>query len=404
MSFLASIRVALGALLIHKGRSALTSLGIIIGIGAAIALVSAGSGARLKLDEQLSNVGKDVILIRAGARNQQGMVTDFVPLTREDAAALRKEAGPLLRGVAESQMTTRPAANGSVTHLTSIIGSVPDLQRVRNWTVAAGRFSTNEEVKGAANVCLIGQTVREKLFPDTPDPVGRTIRVDRLRLRIIGCLVAKGHDPRGADQDDQVIVPITTLQQKIVGEERIGLIVAAARSTDVLDQAKEKLIAILRRQHHLRPGEPNNFDVSTVREMSALAETLASTMQMLVGIIASISLVVGGVGIMNIMLASVTERTREIGIRMAVGATPAAILFQFLAEAVSLALIGGLLGIVLGVVSAALLARLADWPAVVSLGAVLLGTVVSVGIGVFFGLYPAWKAARLDPIEALHYE
>jgi putative ABC transport system permease protein len=404
MSFLASIRVALGALLVHKGRSALTSLGIIIGIGAVIALVSAGSGARLKLDEQLSNVGKDVILIRAGARNQQGMVTDFVPLTREDAAALRKEAGPLLRGVAESQMTTRPAANGSVTHLASITGSVPDLQRARNWTVAAGRFYSNEEVKGAANVCLIGQTVREKLFPDTPDPVGRTIRVDRLRLRIIGCLVAKGHDPRGADQDDQVIVPITTLQQKIVGEERIGLILAAARSTDVLDQAKEKISAILRRQHHLRPGEPNNFDVSTVREMSALAETLASTMQMLVAIIASISLVVGGVGIMNIMLASVTERTREIGIRMAVGATPAAILLQFLAEAVSLALIGGLLGIVLGIVSAALLARLADWPAMVSLGAVLLSTVVSVGIGVFFGLYPAWKAARLDPIEALHYE
>jgi putative ABC transport system permease protein len=404
MSFLSALRVALDALLVNKGRSTLTSLGIVIGIGAVIAMVSAGGGARSKLDERLRNVGKNLILIRAGARSDQGIVTDFVPLTRADADAIRKQVGPLLLGVAETQTTQRLASAGSRKWPTAITGSVPDIQRVRNWHVAYGRFYSEEDVRQMADVCLIGQTVRHELFPDNPDPVGKLVHVDHVRLRIIGVLGEKGRSPYGADQDNQIFVPISTLQRKLAGEDRIELIVAAARSEDALEPAKEELTKVLRKQHHLEPGAANNFDVSSVQELSQLAEIVASTMQVLVGIIASISLVVGGIGIMNIMLVSVTERTREIGIRMAVGATPVDILIQFLMEAMVLSLGGGLIGIMLGILGTLGLAQLAEWPVVISPAIVVLAFAVSAGIGIFFGFYPALKASRLDPILALHYE
>jgi putative ABC transport system permease protein len=404
MGLFSALRVALDALLVNKGRSALTSLGIIIGISAVIAMVSAGGGARRKLDERLQNVGQNLILIRAGARSEQGIVTDFVPLTRADAAAVRKEVGPLLLGVAETQTTQRLATAGVRNWPTAITGSVPDIQRVRNWRVLYGRFYNDEDVREMADVCLLGQTVRRELFPTEPNPVGKSVLVERQRLRVIGVLGEKGRSPYGADQDNQIFVPITTLQRKLGGEDRIELVVAAARSDELLEPAKEEIARVLRQQHHLQPGTPNNFDVSSVRDLSQLAEVVAATMQILVGIIASISLLVGGIGIMNIMLVSVTERTREIGIRMAVGATPADILVQFLMEAMVLALVGGLFGITLGIFLTIGLARLADWPVVISPDIVVLAFGVSAAIGVFFGFYPALKASRLDPIQALHYE
>jgi putative ABC transport system permease protein len=404
MGILAAIRVALEALLINKGRSALTSLGIIIGIGAVIALVSAGDGARHKLDERLESVGKNLVLIRAGARTQQGMVADYVPLTAEDVEAIREGTGALLAGVAPTQMTQRLVSSPTGRWLTAIVGSRTDIQRIRNWKVVAGRFYTEEEVKRQAPVCLIGQTVRRKLYPDTSNPVGQMLRIDTLQLRVIGILGEKGRSPTGADQDDQVFVPLTTLQRKLLGEERIGLIVATVRSEHVLKTAKERITRVLRHQHHLKPGQPDDFDVSSVREMAELAEILTATMQGLVAVIASISLVVGGIGIMNIMLVSVTERTREIGIRLAVGATSTDILTQFLIEAVVLALIGGVLGIALGIGGAVVLARLVSWPLVLSPATIALGCGVAAGVGIFFGYYPARKASRLDPIEALRYE
>jgi putative ABC transport system permease protein len=404
MGLLSALRVALSALLINKGRSVLTSLGIVIGISAVIAMVSAGDGARYKLDERLDTVGKNLILIQPGGRSEQGIQTDVVPLTGEDAAAIRRQLGQTLVGVAESQMTLRLVSTRTANHPTVLVGSVPDLQKIRNWKVQYGRFYTDEDVKKLAPVCLIGQTVRRKLFPDKPNPVGEMIRADRLQLRVIGVLGEKGRSPTGADQDNQVFLPITTLQRKLVGEEKIAIIVASARNEETLDRAKEQIVQVMRERHHLRKGVGDNFSVSTVAEMAELALILTTTMQILVAIIASISLVVGGIGIMNIMLVSVTERTREIGIRMAVGATGFDVLIQFLIEAVVLALIGGIIGISLGILGAVGLAHLANWPVVVKPTIVLLAFVVSAAVGIFFGYFPALRASRLDPIEALRYE
>jgi putative ABC transport system permease protein len=404
MSFFSAIRVALAALLVNKGRSALTSLGIVIGIGAVIAMVSAGSGARSKLDERLESVGKNLILIRPGARTQQGTIADFVPLTSDDTAAIRKQVGPLLIGVAESQMTQRLVSTPNGNWPTVIVGSTPDLQRIRNWHMQYGKFYTDEHVRNRARVCLLGQTTRQKLFPHTPNPVGQSIRVGQTQLQVIGILNEKGRSPTGADQDDQVFVPITTLQRELVGEERLALIVAAARSEDDLERATEEIVRVLRQQHHIKPGANEDFDVSTVREMAELALIVTATMQILIVIIALISLIVGGIGIMNIMLVSVTERTREIGIRMAVGATSGDVLIQFLLESVALSLVGGVIGITLGIGLAMGLAHLAQWPLVISPLYVVLAFLVAAGVGIFFGYYPALKASQLDPIDALRYE
>jgi putative ABC transport system permease protein len=404
MSFLSAIRVALSALLVNKGRSFLTSLGIVIGISAVIAMVSAGSGAHYKLDERLESVGKNLILIRPGSRTGGGITADYTPLTSEDAAAIRKRAGAFLTGVAESQMTQRLVASRQGVHGTLIVGSTPDLEKVRKWKVTFGKFITEQDLKGSRPVCLIGQTVRRKLFPDKPDPVGEFIRIDRVQLKIIGILGEKGRMPTGQDQDDQVFMPITTMQSKLVSDKRISIIVSAARSDEILEKAKNEITKILRERHHIRPGGTEDFDVSTVREMAEWAVIVTTVMQILITIIASISLVVGGIGIMNIMLVSVTERTREIGIRMAIGATPYDVLVQFLIEAVVLALVGGIIGITLGLGASIALGRLVDWPVVIQPDIVLLSFLVAAGVGIFFGYYPALKASRLDPIEALRYE
>jgi putative ABC transport system permease protein len=403
MSFFSAIRVALAALLVNKGRSGLTSLGIVIGISAVIAMVSAGDGARAKLDERLESVGKNLILIRPGARTQQGMVADFTPLTSADADAIKKQVGDLVVGVAKLQFTQRVATTGINTWPTDIVGCDPEVLKVRKWKLTYGQFFTEDDVKKMAPVCLIGQTVRKKLFPDKPNPVGQTVRVDRLQLRIVGVLAEKGRSPTGADQDNQIFIPLTTLQRKLVGEEKLSMILTAVRDESQTEKAKEEILHVLREKHHVKPGQ-DKFDVSSVQEMSELALLVTRVLQVLVAVIASISLVVGGIGIMNIMLVSVTERTREIGIRMAVGATPGDILTQFLIEAVVLAMVGGVIGITLGIAGAIGIAKVAGWDVVISPFIVVLACVVAAGVGVFFGFYPAQKASRLDPIEALRYE
>jgi putative ABC transport system permease protein len=403
MNFIASIRVALGALLVHKGRSLLTSLGIVIGIGSVIAMVSAGDGVRNKLDQRMASVGKNLILVRSGARTKVGAIADPTPLTRDDATALRRQLGWVLRSVAEVQLSQRVVTTPTRHSPTLLCGTTPELESLRDWKVAAGRFLRREDLSSAAAVCVLGDTIRRNLFPDDPFPIGRDLHVDSVRMRVVGVLAPKGRNPVGADQDDELFLPLTTLQRKIIGEDRINILLTAAPSEAQTDQAVEEVSRVLRGTHHVKAGS-EDFDVSSVREMAEVAYVITSTMQMLVAVIASLSLLVGGIGIMNIMLVSVTERTREIGIRMAVGATPAAVLGQFLTEAVILGLLGGVAGLSLGVATAATLALVLEWPLVVAPGVVLLAFGVSAGVGVFFGFYPAWKASRLDPINALRYE
>jgi putative ABC transport system permease protein len=403
MSFLSAIRLALSALLVNKGRSALTSLGIVIGISAVIAMVAAGEGARRKLDDRLESAGKNLIIVRPGARAGTGIV-DFAPLTRKDSDAIARAAGPYLVGVVPWQVTSRSVSTYTTVWQTDVVGTLPEFRQVGNWKTQFGRFFNADDVKKLAPVCLIGQTVRQKLFPDTPNPVGRSVRIDHLRLRVIGVLARKGHTPMGTDQDNQVFLPLPTLVRKLVGREDIAMILANARSERVIEQAKAAITQALRQERRLKPDAPNSFDVSSVRELAEFAVVLTSSLQLLVAVIASIALVVGGIGIMNIMLVSVTERTREIGIRLAVGATPGDILIQFLIEAVVLTLAGGALGVALGVAGAVGLAHLVGWPIVIPPEIILVAFLVTTGIGVFFGFYPALKASRLDPIKALHIE
>jgi putative ABC transport system permease protein len=403
MPLLPSLRVALRALIVHKGRSLLTSLGVIIGVGAVIAMVSAGDGVGRKLDDRMESVGKNMIIVQPGTHVRSGAVSDAAPLTRDDAALIRKQVGPLLVGVAEAQLTSREAATSTTLWHTLVTGSVPDLEIVREWKMASGRFFTAEETARDADVCLLGETVRKKLFPNDPSPLGQVVRVDKLQLHVVGLLAPKGFDPAGNDQDDEILVPITTLQHKLVGEEKLNVILASVRGEGLMPRALEEITRAMRQAHHIKDG-PDDFNVRSVREMAELAYFIANTVQGLVAVIASLSLLVGGIGIMNIMLVSVTERTREIGLRMAVGATSGHILAQFLIEAVFLSLLGGTVGVLTGLAAGAALAWAFEWPMVISPLVVLAAVGVSAAVGVFFGYYPAWKAARLDPIIALRYE
>jgi putative ABC transport system permease protein len=405
MSFLTALRQALSSLLVHKGRSALTSLGIVIGIGAVIALVAAGEGARQKLDERLESAGKNLIIIRPGGHGfAPGLSTDFVPLTSKDADAIRKRVGSHLLGVVPWQVTPRVASTRTNNWRTIVVGTTPDFRRVGEWRVARGRSFDEDDAKKLAPVCLLGQTARRKLFPAQADPVGEMVRIGALRVRVIGVLAPKGFTPLGVDQDDQIFLPLAVLQRKVVGKESLAMILANARSAEDIEPAKAEIVKVLRLEHRLRPGMGNDFDVSSVQELAELAVVVTRTLEILVAGIAAIALVVGGIGLMNIMLVAVTERTREIGIRMALGAAPRDVLVQFLLEAVVLAFLGGIGGVMAGLVLAVALARAANWPIIVSPGAVLLAFGVTAAVGIFFGYYPALRASRLDPIEALRYE
>lgn len=377
---------------------------MVIGIATVIALVSAGTSAARRLDEVLEGVGKNLLIVRARPRSQGDFVQKQAELTDMDAERLRKELGHLLRGVAESQVIRRRVTSQGRGRSTQITGAVPDLQSIRNWKVPHGRWFTDDDMKKEAPVCLIGQAVRRDLFPHQTNPVGETLRIDGIEFRIIGVLGPKGKLPIGFDQDDQVFVPLTTLQTRLAGEKRLTVITCAARSAEVQEQAKAAMTRVLRARRQLKSNQPDEFEVSSVREISELAMTVAGAIQLLVVVIASVSLVVGGIGIMNILLASVAERTREIGIRMAVGATPGAVLVQFLLEGLVLALAGGILGILCGLALAIVLAVLCGWEVAIPSWSITLSVLVSAGTGVAFSLYPAIKASQLEPIVALRCE
>ena len=408
MNLQMTLRIALKALGRNKMRSGLTMLGIIIGVSAVIAMIAVGSGAKARIQEQIASMGSNLLIVLSGSATSGGMRfgAGTVPtLTVEDAKAIASElssvkyAAPVLSGVAQ-------VVFGNQNWSTVTYGTTPEALLIRDWPVVRGRSITQTDVDSAAKVCLLGQTVVDNLFGEM-DPVGQIVRIKKFPFTVIGVLGVKGQTTFGHDQDDVVYVPLTTAQRLLFGQHFPGMvrtISVQATGPDTLKLAEEQITQLLRQRHRLRPNQENDFTVRNLTEAMSTAEESARVMSLLLGAIASISLLVGGIGIMNIMLVSVTERTREIGIRMAVGARSRDILYQFLIEALVLSLIGGLIGIILGLGASKLISYFFKWPTLISIDALLLSFSFAGGVGVFFGFYPARKAARLDPIEALRYE
>ena len=410
MFVLASIRIALRALRVNKLRSALTMLGIVIGVGAVIAMVAIGSGASQRISEQIASIGSNLLIVLPGSATSGGMRMGHgstMTLTEDDARAIATEvpgvvtASGSMRGVAQIVF-------GNQNWSTAIQGTMPDYLEIRDWELDSGRFFTQEDADGATKVAVLGQTVKESLFGDG-DAIGQIIRIKKVPFTVIGILTRKGQSTWGQDQDDTVVIPLSTAKKRVLGVSQanarfVGVIQVKVASPDLLQDVQQQATDLLRQRHRLQPFQDNDFDVRNLAETFAVQAESSRTMTLLLGAIASVSLLVGGIGIMNIMLVSVTERTREIGLRMAVGARSRDILGQFLVEAVTLALVGGILGILLGVGGSALIAMLAKWSTLITPTSIAVAFGSSAFIGIFFGYFPARKAAYLDPIEALRYE
>jgi putative ABC transport system permease protein len=405
MDFTNIVRLALRALARNKLRSALTMLGIVIGVGAVIAVVSIGQGAQYMVQQGIQAMGTNAVFIAAGSNRPGGLRVGYggvKTLTVDDMNAILQQI-TLIKQAAPTVINRRQIVYQNQNWNTTINGTSPNYFDIRIWPVQSGSVFSEEEVDRAENVCVLGTTVGRVLFQDE-DPVGKTIRIGKLPFRVDGVLESKGQNVIGIDQDDVVFAPYTTVQRKIAGVTWIQFINASAVSQQASVAAVEPITSLLRERHRIRPGDDDDFFVRTQSDIADLANQTQSVMTMLLGGIASVSLIVGGIGIMNIMLVSVTERTREIGVRMAVGATEADVQRQFLVEAVTLSMMGGVVGILFGFIGSALISNLLSWPTLISFKAILAAAVFSGAVGVFFGYYPARKAAQLDPIEALRYE
>lgn len=403
-----TIKIALRALRVNKMRSMLTMLGIIIGVGAVITMLAVGTGAQRRISEQISSIGSNLIIILPGSTTSGGvrMGAGTQPtLSLGDAEAIQKECpavmyvAPVLNGVGQ-------IIYGSQNWSCGVVGTTPAMLNVRDWGLSDGRPFTTDEVRSGAKVCLIGQTVVDNLF-GSANPIGQSIRIKKVPFTIIGILEPKGQSPNGQDQDDTVYVPVTTAQRQLFGTTFPGMvrtIMVKAKDAEQLYAAEKQITELLRQRHRIGPRQDNDFTVRNLTQTLQAAEQSSKVMTLLLGAIASVSLLVGGIGIMNIMLVSVTERTREIGIRMAVGARTWDIRLQFLIEALIMSLIGGIFGIIIGVSGSELLSMFAGWPTIVSTLSVVSAFSFSGIVGIFFGFYPAYKASLLDPIEALRYE
>ena len=405
MDFMNIIRLALRALARNKMRSALTMLGIVIGVGAVIAVVSIGQGAQYLVQQGIQAMGTNAVFIAAGSNRAGGVRQGYggvKTLTVDDMNAILKEI-PLIKQAAPAVQSRQQVVYGNQNWNTSVTGTTPNYFDIRTWPVQAGSVFSDQEVDIAANVCVIGTTVERILFAEE-NPIGKTIRIGNLPFRVDGVLEAKGQNVTGQDQDDVIFAPYTTVQRKIAGITWLQFIAASAVSQVASVAAVAPIASLLRERHRIRSGEDDDFIIRTQSDIADLQNQTQSTMTMLLGGIASVSLLVGGIGIMNIMLVSVTERTREIGVRMAVGATEKDVRLQFLVEAVTLSMMGGAIGIVFGLVGSALIANLLQWPTLISGKAIIAAVIFSTLVGVVFGYYPAHKAAQLDPIEALRYE
>lgn len=402
------INIALRALKANAMRAFLAILGIIIGVGAVVTMVAIGSGAREKISSQISSIGSNLILVLPGATTQSGIRMGhgtLQTLTMTDAEAIARECSDVI-AVAPAITGTAQVVFGNQNWATGVIGTTPDMVIVREWELISGRFVNEQDVRSGTKVAVIGQTVADKLFGEL-DPIGKVIRIKKIPFEVIGVLDRKGQSLTGQDQDDIIYVPITTAQRTLFGQilpGRVRMIYAKASSLENIPQATEQIKTLLRQRHRIGPNQEDDFTVMDLTQMLKTAEESAKTMSILLGAIASVSLIVGGIGIMNIMLVSVTERTREIGIRMAVGAKPKDIRMQFLIESVFLTTIGGIFGLLIGIGTSLVVASLMEWPVSISFFSALIAFGFSALVGVFFGFYPAYKASTLNPIEALRYE
>ncbi len=403
-----TIRISLRGLRVNKMRSGLTMLGIIIGVGAVIAMVAVGSGASRNIQQQMASMGSNLLMVLSGSTSAGGvrMGAGTQPtLTLGDSDAIAKEC-PAVEAVAPVLSGVAQVVSGNLNWSTGVQGTTASMVIVRDWALSSGRFITEQDVRSATKVAVLGRTVADNLFGDA-DPVGQIVRIKKIPFTVVGVLASKGQSPGGQDQDDTVHVPVTTAQKKLFGTQIPGMvriITVKAKSADALADAELQITDLLRQRHHIGPRQDNDFTVRNLTQMMQAAEQSSRVMSLLLGAIASVSLLVGGIGIMNIMLVSVTERTREIGIRMAVGAKTWDIRFQFLVEAVVLSLIGGVIGIAAGVIASSIISSLAGWPTIVSPVSMVIAFVFSGVVGVFFGFYPAYKASLLNPIDALRYE
>ena len=400
-----TFRIALRALARNKLRSFLTMLGIIIGVGAVIAMVAIGEGAKATIRSQIASLGTNVLIILPGTTTQGGVRVGFGSvntLTDGDAKAIREE----IRSVSFVSPVLRRGEQvvaGNLNWGTMVQGVAPEFQQIREWQVADGRFLHDGDVENDAKVAVLGETVVRNLFGND-DPLESVIRIRNIPFRVVGVLAAKGQSSQGADQDDIVMIPYTSMQKRLMRITNVQTIIASALTADRVQEAQEQITLLLRQRHRIQPDREDDFFIRNLSDIAEAASSSARVMAILLGAVASISLLVGGIGIMNIMLVSVTERTREIGIRMAVGARSRDIMLQFLVEAVVMAATGGCIGILLGIGSSEVLKFWAQWPTLVSPTIVAIAFLFSGAVGVFFGFYPAQKAANLDPIDALRYE
>ncbi len=408
MDFLQTLKIALRALRTNKMRSFLTMLGIIIGIAAVIAMMAVGTGASYVISQQIASIGSNIILVLPGSTTSGGLRTGSggaQTLSSDDAKAIMAEC-PSVEYAAGTVRTAGQIVYGNMNWSSVIMGATPELFDIREWPVVSGRSISQQDVDGAVKVCLVGQTVADNLF-GSADPVGNIIRIKKIPFTVIGVLDRKGQSPQGQDQDDAVFVPLRTAQRNLVRSQRTGVvssIIVKAKSEQLIDKAESEIQALLNQRHRITNSKEPDFSTRNLSEILAVAEQSSKAMSLLLGAVASISLIVGGIGIMNIMLVSVTERTREIGIRMAIGAKKNDILLQFMTEAVLLTLLGGVIGIILGAGGATAVSRMLGWPTMISIQSITVAFFFSGAIGIFFGFYPAKKAAGLNPIDALRYE
>ena len=403
-----AFKISFRAIRVNKMRSGLTMLGIIIGVGSVIAMLSIGTGASEKLKQQISSIGSNLLLILPGSSTSGGIrmgMGSQATLTTGDADAILQEI-PRVKNVAPVLNGTAQIVYGNQNWSTGVFGTTPGFIEVRDWPVTSGRNMSETDIRSATKVAILGQTVASNLFGSI-DPVGKTIRIKKVPFTVIGVLEERGQSIQGSDQDDVIYIPISTAQKRIFGTTIPGMvrtITVQAETAEDLPFLEQEITSLLRQRHRLGPKAENDFNVMNLTQIMQMAEQSSRIMTLLLGAIASVSLLVGGIGIMNIMLVSVTERTREIGICMAIGAKTWDIRLQFIIESLTLSLLGGSIGIALGIGGSKLLSSIADWPTTVSVFSVILAFSFSAFVGLFFGFYPAYKASLLNPIDALRYE
>ncbi len=405
MKLLTILISAFRALRRNKMRSFLTMLGIIIGVGAVIAMLAIGQGAEYSVKNQIAALGTNVLIVFPGSQQQGGIrvgAGSMTTLTEDDATAMQRDC-PAVQYVSPGTRAGGQVIAGNLNWGTAIDGEGADYLEIRKWTVAYGDNFTDQDVKSAAKVCVLGKTVADNLFPDG-DPVGQTIRIRNVPVRVLGVLSKKGQNAMGQDQDDIIIAPYSTVLRRLSRFPYLRQIVVSATSPSTIDAAQKQVTELLRMRHKISAYDQDDFTIRNQTDIAQAATATTQILTVLLASIASVSLLVGGIGIMNIMLVSVTERTREIGIRMSVGARGRDILTQFLIEALVLSLIGGISGMILGVVGSSVISSIAKWPTIVTAFSIVLSFGFSIAVGIFFGFYPARKAAMLNPIDALRYE